>query len=305
MNAERVGEWLAGLPARLGEVALGEVATLLLTVLLVVVAVRLVRRWIDGQIEDVNRRHMLRKWAGYVGGLIVIGVAVGLFVGRLAQVATVLGLIGAGLAIALQEVAKSAAGWVYLSSKSGFGPGARVEVQGIVGEVVDVGILKTTVLEVGNLVKARQSSGRLATIPNSFFLTEIVLVSLSYSPYAWQEISYLLTYESDWRRGVEELEVLGEKEYEGMEAETARAFHRLERSYAFKYGARTPIVYVRAADSGVELTLRLLTHIRSRRGVADRVTRGMLEAVERDPSLDFAYPTTRFYTRGEEGRADA
>lgn len=300
MNPQKIGEFFSKLLDDISAIALGDVALWVVIAAIVFAAVRLVRRWIDHEVPDVNRRHRLRKIAGYLGGLVVLVVGIALFVGKFGHLATVLGLIGAGLAIALQDMAKSAIGWLYLTSRSGFGPGSRVELEGLVGEVIDIGIFKTTVLEVGNLVKGRQSSGRLATIPNSKFLSQNVLVSPSYSPYAWLELSFLLTYESDWKGAADLLQELGEREFEGTASEVESAFHRLERRYAFKYGAQTPIVYVTTKDSGVELTLRLLTHIRQRRGVSDRVTRAMLEAVDREPDMDFAYPTTRVYQRGED-----
>lgn len=300
MNVERIGQAISRLGESLTALAVGQVVLWLAIAVAVFFAVRLARRLVDRHVTEVNRRHQLRKLVGYLGVFLVLVVAVALFIGKFGHLATILGLVGAGLAIALQDIGKSAAGWLYLTSRSGFGPGARVEVEGLVGEVIDVGILKTTVLEVGNLVRARQSSGRLATIPNSKFLSQNVYLSPSFSPYAWQEIPFLLTYESDWRRAVGVLEELGEREFEELEAETEHAFHQLERRYAFKYGARTPIVYLRAVDSGVELTLRILTHIRQRRGIGDRITRAFLEAVAGDPDLDFAYPTTRVYQRGEE-----
>lgn len=270
---------------------------LLVVVLLVVL---LVRRWVDREIEDVNRRHALRKGVQYAGGFVVLLAALALLVGRVGQLATVIGLIGAGLVIALQDLGKSVAGWIYLSTRPGFGPGTRTEVGGVEGEVIDVGILKTTVLEVGNRVFGRQSSGRLATVPNYRFLNENSFFSPSYAPYMWQELQFLLTYESDWKRGVEVLEEIAREEGGILEEDVDRAFHELERRYAFKMGPRTPIVYVTAEDSGVELTLRHLTLLRERRGERDRITRAMMEAVAREPELDFAYPTMRVYRRAEE-----
>ncbi|MFQ5679905.1 MAG: mechanosensitive ion channel family protein [Gemmatimonadota bacterium] len=304
MNTQRIGEILSRLSRDISAIAAADVALWLLIALAVFLLIRLARRWIDRAIEDVNRRHRLRKAVGYAGTLVVLAVAVALFVGKFGHLATVLGLVGAGLAIALQDLGKSAAGWIYLASRSGFGPGSRVEVDGVLGDVVDIGILKTTVLEVGNIVYGRQSSGRLVTVPNSKFLSSSIHLSPAYSPYVWLEIPFLFTYESDWKRAVELLEELATREFAGVDRGTREAFEQLEKRFAFKYGARTPVVYVRTADSGVELTLRFLSHIRQRRGARDRVTRAMLEAVERDPGLDFAYPTMRIYRRGEPSPAE-
>lgn len=301
MNPRRVAEWLSSLAEGITAGVVRDLALWVILALVVAVVVRVVRRWVSREVEDVNRRHKIRKSVGYAGAGLVVLVGVGFLVGRSVHVAAVLGILGAGAAIALQDVAKSTVGWLYLSSRAGISPGARLEIDGVVGDVIDVGVLKTTILEVGNLVEGRQSSGRLATVPNSRFLSQTSLFSPDYSPFAWNEVSFLLTFESDWTRGVEVLERLGRDQHEKhVEGDVETGFRRLERSYAFKHGPLTPIVYVVTRDSGVQLTLRYLTHIRQRRGSQDRVTRAMLEAVERDDALEFAYPTWRVYRRGEE-----
>jgi small-conductance mechanosensitive channel len=300
MSPRSVAEWLSSLADGLTLGVLRDLALWLILALVVAVLVRVLRRWVSREVEDVNRRHKIRKSVGYAGAVLVVLVGVGFLVGRSVHVAAVLGILGAGAAIALQDVAKSTVGWIYLSSRAGISPGARVEIDGVVGEVIDVGVLKTTILEVGNLVEGRQSSGRLATVPNSRFLSQTSLFSPDYSPFAWHEVSFLLTFESDWERGVAVLEELGREQHEEyVEGEVETGFRRLERNYAFKHGPLTPIVYVVTRDSGVQLTLRFLTHIRQRRGSQDRISRAMLEAVDGDEALEFAYPTWRVYHRGE------
>ncbi len=301
MGSEQIGQFLGTLRDAVRSLGWTDLVGWLGLLLVVLLLVHLGRRWVDREVEDVNRRHTLRKWVQYTGGLILIAAALSLLVGRIGQLATVIGLVGAGLAIALQDLGKSVAGWIYLSTRGGFGPGARAEVGGVEGEIIDIGILKTTLLEVGNRVHGLQSSGRLATVPNSLFLNDKAFITPTYAPYSWQELQFIITYESDWERGVEILEEIGRREDEDLGREADRAFHELERRYAFKVGPLTPIVYVTAEDSGVKLTLRHLTPLRERRGARDRITRAMMEAVAREPNLEFAYPTVRFYRKGEEG----
>lgn len=304
MPAGQVSDWLERLA---GDLSTGLLYDLLLVALLaaaVAVAVHFLRRAIDRYVEDVNQRHRVRKWIGYGGALLVLLFGLALLMGRALHLTALLGILGAGAAIALQDVAKNAIGWIYITGRAGLGPGARVQVEGVEGEVIDVGVLKTTILEVGGRVHGQQSSGRIASVPNSRFLSQAVLFSPDFSPHVWQELQFLLTFESDWQRGVAVLEEIGDEEHREVAAGARGGFQEMERRFAFKYGALTPIVYLHVADSGVQLTLRYLTHIRQARGSADRVGRAMLEAVEREPELDFAYPTWRVYRRGEPvGRA--
>jgi small-conductance mechanosensitive channel len=255
---------------------------------------RLARRAIGHNIEEVNRRHALRKWVmyGYAGLLFLFAIA--LFADWLAGLGTVLALLVAGIAVALQDVLKSVVGWLYLSGRAGVEVGSRIEVDGIVGDVIDVGVLKTTMLEVGGgLVFGRQSTGRLVTVPNYRMLSEAVLIAPASSPFVWQELRFNVTFESDWRRAEAILREIGDEIHAEVAPQLESGFRKLERRYAFKYGALTPIVYVSLGESGVELTLRFLVHLRKRRGAVDLVSRRILTALESEPGVRIAYGTVR------------
>jgi small-conductance mechanosensitive channel len=260
---------------------------------------RVARRLITQQVPDVNQRHVLRKWIGYTYGLILILVGIALFADAFAGVGTLIAVVVAGVAIALQDVLKSVVGWVYVTGRSGVEIGSRIEVDGVVGDVIDIGIFKTTVLEVGNLVFGRQSTGRLVTIPNSRMISANVFMSTASNPFVWQEVRTVITFESDWQRAEEILREISAEIHEEFAPELAQGFSKLERRYAFKYGALTPIVYMSLADYGVQLDLRFLVPVRRRRGSVDRVTRRILAALAAEPSVRIAYPTYRVFRAGE------
>jgi small-conductance mechanosensitive channel len=192
-------------------------------------------------------------------------------------------------------------GWLYISGRTGIQVGSRVEVDGVIGDVIDTGIFKTTLLEIGNLVYGRQSTGRLVTIPNSKMLADNVFMSTTYNPFVWQEIRLVVTFESDWQRAETILREIGNEIYTELAPELEQGFKKLERRYAFKYGTVTPIVYVSIADHGVELDLRFLIPVRRRRGSVDRAARRILTAFAADPSIELAYPTYRMFRMGEGG----
>lgn len=256
---------------------------------------RIARRQINRQIDDVNRRHILRKWIGYGYIVLIITFGAALFADFLSGLGTVLAVLFAGIAIALQDVLKSIVGWLYLSSRSGIEVGSRVEVNGITGDVIDIGVLKTTMLEIGNLVFGRQATGRLVTVPNYMMLADSVLFSGIDNPFVWQEIQVTVTYESDWERAEAIMRTAAEEMHAEIAPELDQGFRRLERRYAFKYGALTPIVYVTMGPSGVELTLRYLIHVRRWRGSEDRVSRQVLTALRREPGISIAYTAYRLH----------
>jgi small-conductance mechanosensitive channel len=288
----------------------GGILEQLLILLLISVALyalsRVMRRGIDRHIEDVNRRHQLRKIVTYGFWTALVIAAVTLFAERLAlaDIGTVLGLIAAAVTIALADVVRSLAGWIYISSRRGVEIGSRVELEGITGDVIDIGLLKTTLLEVGEpLVHGLQSTGRIVTVPNSLFLMGKVLASASVNPLVWQEIQVLVTFESDWKRAREIIQAIADDGYQKIVPDLKAGFEKLERRFAFRLGSTAPIVYTEIADSGVLLTLRYLTPVRRRRSSVDQISGQILDSFAAEPQVEFAYPTYRVYRLSEAGTA--
>jgi small-conductance mechanosensitive channel len=263
---------------------------------------RLIRRAIDTHIDDVTRRHQLRKFVLYGFWVALVGAGVILFTERLAQanIGTILGLIAAAVTIALADVVRSLAGWIYVNSRHGVEIGSRIQVDEVIGDVIDIGLLKTTLLEVGEpMVHAMQSTGRIVTVPNSVFLNKNVVSSATVNPLVWQEIQLLVTFESDWKRARQIIEEVAKELYDEIVPDLRAGYHKLESEYAFRLGSTAPIVYTSIADSGVMLTLRNLCLVRKRRSTVDRISTTILDRFAQEPTIEFAYPTYRAFRLGE------
>lgn len=258
----------------------------------------LVRRVIRENIDDLNRRHILQKYSGYLAIFLLCLSAIALFADSLQGLGTIIALLLAGIAVALQDVLKSFVGWVYISGRSGIEVGSRVEIDGILGDVVDIGVLKITVIEVGTLVYGRQSSGRLVTIPNYKLLSDNVHIQGTANPWAWQEVRVTITFESDWMRAESIVRRIGDDLHAEMAPQIEESFRRPEQRYAIKYGTVTPFVYVSISGVGIELTLRYMTPVRKHRGSIDLISRQILTAFAADPSVELAHPTYRLVRRG-------
>lgn len=266
---------------------------------------RVARQIVSQQVPDVNRRHRLRKWIGYAYGVLLALFAVALFADALAGFGTLVAVVLAGIAIALQDVLKSIVGWLYISGRTGVRVGSRIEVDGVVGDVIDIGFFKTTLLEIGNLVYGRQSTGRLVTVPNSKMLAGNVFLSTTENPFVWQEIRLVVTFESDWERAATILREIADEIHAEIAPELERGFRDLERRYAFKYGTLTPIVYTSIVEDGVALDLRFLIPVRRRRGSVDRVSRRILHAFAAEPQIRFAHRAHRLYPAGEPAASES
>lgn len=284
---DQLPEWAQGLPWRLIVVLVAIAAAYLLY--------RIVDRQIRGHVADPEKRLRYRKRVAYtVAGIVLLALAI-VFFERLRGIGTLLGFIGAGLAIALREYLAAFLAWFYIVGQRNITLGSRIEVAGVRGDVIDIGVFKITLVEVRGEESGDQSSGRLVTVPNFKILTDPVFHFTSSSPFVWDEIEFVVTFESDWEKAREIIQQVGLEVFEPHRHEVEAGFRRLESDYAFRYGVTSPIVYTSVGASGVHLRLRYLTHVRQRRGNRDAISRRVLLRLRREPAIELAYPTSRTY----------
>jgi small-conductance mechanosensitive channel len=279
---------------------------LIASVVLIAVLVALwllVVHGITRRIDDATVWYQSRKAASYTGAVLTVLGLLWIWVGAIEQLGTFLGLLAGGVAIALSDLLKNVAGWIYILIRRPYRVDDRIEIDGVRGDVIDVRMFRTTLLEIGNWVDADQSTGRLVHVPNGKVFTSEVFNATEGFGYVWHEIPVVLTFESDWRRAeelfLEVLLAIGG----GTSEEAAIRIRRAARAYKIRYTHLTPTVYLTVRQSGVLLTGRLLVDTRRRRSVEQQIWRALLDAFEADPAIELAYPTTRFYTASESAAA--
>jgi len=253
----------------------------------------LIISFINRQVKDVRRRHNARKITLYTTVLSILALAATFWLEGVRSMAVVISIIGAGLVVALQEVILCFAGWLLIIFKRPFSVGDRVEIGKIKGDVIDVRMFQTALLEVGNWVDADQSTGRVVHVPNSNVFKERVFNYTKGFEFVWNEVKVVVTFESDWQKAKEIILSHASPELDKLQARVQASIERMSREYMIYYEKFTPIVYVKIIDYGVELTLRYLTAVRERRTTQDRISRSILEDFAKERSVNFAYPTYR------------
>lgn len=270
-----------------------------LAVSLAVVSVVLVIRWLvvrilHGKVDDAELWFRSRKYATYVASIVIVLALTEIWLGGLGGALTSIGIVSAGIAIALADVLKNLAGWAYIILRRPFRIGDRIEVLEHRGDVVDVRVFRFSMLEIGNWVDADQSTGRLVHVPNGVLFTDPVLNASEGFPMLWDEIDILITFESDWRRAEElVLAAVQQGAPDVHERRYADAIRGAARGYFIRYTHLEPTVYLDVKDSGVMLTGRYLVGVRERRHVNDGLWRLILDAFAAEPKIDLAYPTQR------------
>lgn len=279
-------------------------ASLIVIIILAVlrfIAIRIVYR----QTDDIKNRYTWRKGITYIAvilGLLVVGR---LWFSGFHSVVTYLGLLSAGVAIALKDPIVNFVAWIFIIWRRPFTVGDRVEIGTYRGDVIDLRIFQFTLMEIGNWVDADQSTGRVIRIPNGKVFTEMLANYSKGFQFIWNEIPVLVTFESNWKKAKEILTEIANNRTEHLSERAAQRVKEASAQMMVFYKALTPIVYTSVKDSGVLLTVRYLSKPRQRRGTAQEIWEDILTRFVECDDIDFAYPTVRRYDNPIEGKPSA
>lgn len=268
------------------------------TIVLVLVGRRVARRLVHRNVEDTDAAYRANKIINYVATAIFIITAAFIWFDAFSALPTYLGLLSAGIAIALADVLKNMVGWVYILSRKPLQVGDRIEVDGFKGDVVDIRLFRFSLMEIDGWVDAEQSTGRLVHVPNGIVFNKQVANYTEGFGFVWHEVPVLITFESDWKLAERLMHEVLERDAPDVEGTAGATIRATARRYSIRVGTLTPTVYLSVRDSGVLLTARYLVEARTRRGREDRVWRSILEAFAEHPNVDLAYPTVRTYFGG-------
>lgn len=277
----------------------------LVVVVALIVGRRLLLRVIESRIESGAVLYRWAKGSGYAAFILGLLVVVQVWFSAIRSLGTFLGLVSAGLAIALKDLVADVAGWAFILWRKPFELGDRIQIGDQAGDVVDIRVFAFTMMEIGNWVSADQSTGRIIHVPNAKVFTEPLANYTAGFSFLWNELGVLVTFESDWRRAKAILLEIAESETEGVSQEAEARLKRTSKRFLIHYTRFTPAVYTSVLDSGVMLTIRYLCHPRQRRGTAQAMWERVLDAFAHEDGIDFAYPTQRVYLNPLEGKPDA
>src|SRR5690554_4613029 len=176
----------------------GKIVSVLIGAALIWAIVRTLQKKLFSKIKDNENRYTAKKISnitGYVLTIILLGI---IFSDKLGGFTVALGVAGAGIAFALQEVIASFAGWLAIMFGGFYKIGDRVQLGGIKGDVMDIGMLRTTLMEIGQWVDGDLYNGRIVLIANSFVFKEPVFNYSGDFPFLWDEIKIPIQYGSNY-----------------------------------------------------------------------------------------------------------
>ncbi len=187
----------------------------------------------------------------------------------------------------------SVAGWLRIVLVHPYQQGDRIEINGVRGDVIDIRVMRTTLMEIGGWVDADQSTGRLVHIPNAWVFLYPVYNYTQGFRFIWNELSVTVTFRSDWQAARDIMESLARESTAIVERQVAEEIRQMSREFLIHYSILTPFVYVRIVENGIRLTLRYLCEARKRRGTEHALTVSILEAFRRHGGIELAYPAVQ------------
>jgi small-conductance mechanosensitive channel len=303
----KMGQWAGWIHRAMGlsPGLQGQILISIVTIFIVLVLRRLILRFVFQRFEDVRIRYRWRKSSAYIAFLFTILILGWVWFEGFQSIATYLGLLSAGVAIALKDLLVNLAGWIFIIWRRPFEVGDRIQIGNQAGDVIDIRIFQFTLMEIGNWVDADQSTGRVIHIPNGKVFTEPQANYHKGFQYIWNEVPVLVTFESNWKKAKEILHRIGLEHAEHLSTSAEQRIKEASRKFMIFYSKLTPIVYTTVKDCGVLLTIRYICEPRRRRDSQQAIWENILNEFARCEDIDFAYPTQRFYNNVLEGKAGA
>ncbi len=270
----------------------GKLVSALVGLVLIYVIVRFVRRRVTNAIEDADARYRTRKIIGFFGFVVGVLFLGAVFSDQLGSLTVAFGVAGAGIAFALQEIIVSVAGWLAISFGNMFKTGDRVLLGGVKGDVIDIGVLRTTIMECGEWVNADQYNGRIVRIGNSAVFKEPVFNYSADFPFVWDEVMVPVSHDSDPEAARSILLAAADAEVGEYARRAASGWGKVVKTYRIENARVEPMVALHANENWMEFTLRYVVDYKLRRSTKDRLWVRILDEFSRSSGrVTIAYAT--------------
>jgi small-conductance mechanosensitive channel len=269
-----VSEWLL-------DPLVGKLLGAVVGILIIHLLVRAVNRAIAPRIKDTDARYRLRKlitFIGYAAGILLLAAV---FSDRLGRLTVVVGLAGAGVAFALQEVILSIAGWATITFGGFFRVGDRIQLGGIKGDLIDIGVLRSTLMECGEWVRADQYNGRIVRVANSFVFKDPVYNYSADFPFLWDEITVPIRYGSRPELARKLLLEAASQVVGDYSASAMAGWKSVVNRYRIEDASVEPMVTMTANDNWMEFTLRYVVDYKRRRTTKDQLWQHVLDGMDK------------------------
>ncbi len=234
---------------------------------------------------------LARRLSRYLHILAATGIIAGFFFDDLSVVAQAFGLVSAALVIAMKDIFTSIVGWFVSTVGGKMNIGDRLEVDGIKGDIIDIDLLRTTMLEVNGWLGTDQPTGRVISMPNNFIFTKKVFNYSHGHPYVWSKVDFTVTFATPAAQAMALFKRVLEEETRTQFAEARVAAAAMRSRYGIEDAVYEPKVRMRIGDHGVTFGLFYVAHYKDMTSSRTRITRRVMIELEKDPRFQLAFNT--------------
>jgi small-conductance mechanosensitive channel len=222
-------------------------------------------------LSDKKRLDQMRIMATVGVQVVALALILLIIFGRPNQLSTIIGLTTAGLTLALKDFIVAFFGWFTLMGKNGIRVGDWVEIEGVGGEVIEIGLLKTVLLELGNWTNTGHPTGRQVAFSNSFAIEGHYFNFSTTGQWLWDELQVTLPAASDPYQIAQEIRELVGRETEANATEAEQDWERVTRQYGARAFSAKPAVDLRPSVNGLEVVVRYITRAPERNAVKSKL----------------------------------
>lgn len=239
------------------------------------------RTVVTRSISDNTNRYRAKKAIRLASYFLILLLAMATFTGRLEYLGISIGFISAGIAFALQEVILSIAGWIAIFSTNLYKPGDRIEINGVKGDVIDISVTQTTLMEMGQWVSSDNYNGRIVRISNAFVFKSPLYNYSTDFPFLWDEIILPVRYQSDTKLAGELIMQVAHAKLNEYADYAKEHWSGMVREYLIENAMVEPSLSVRLTDNWVEFTLRFVVDYKKRRTTKHELSQEILAAFQK------------------------
>lgn len=248
-----------------------KLATIFIGVAIIWGIIKLINNNLTGKIGNSQARYRTRKMVHFGGYVLIAVLITTVYSDRLGGLTVALGVAGAGIAFALQEVIISVAGWLAIVFGKFYKTGDRVELGGIKGDVIDIGVLRTTIMETGEWVNGDLYNGRIVLVANSFVFKEPVFNYSGDFSFLWDEIVIPVQFGSDVEKTREIIHNAADAIVSEFKTQAITEWSEMTGKYMIEKAKTEPMVTMAVTDSGLSFTLRYTVDFKQRRTTKDKL----------------------------------
>ena len=271
-----------------------QAATLMLLVLFAVyLGNRLVDHFFVGLAVERTRLHTLRgviRFAVQALGALLIFI---IFFGVPNQISTILGLAGAGLTVALKDFVMGFVGWFLLMGRNGLRVGDWVEIDGVVGEVVEISLLRTVLLETGNWTDTGHPTGRKVAFVNSFAIEGHFFNFSTTGQWLWDEVEIMVPASQNPYPVIDAIQKMVAKQTEDNVHAAEQEWQKAATRYRAQPVSAAPEISLRPTTAGIEVHVRYITRAGERHATRTRLYQALVDLLHTRPAEQVAAATAQ------------